>query len=69
MANDCNWRLQAASIAAKNLTNKTFTLRAGENKVGKKKDCHIKIPSVLCSREHCTIYLKGDQVSLEDVVC
>lgn len=63
-----NWRLEALSIAAKNRKKKSFVLKAGENKVGKMKDSEIKIPSVLCSREHCTILLDGDTVTVKDTV-
>lgn len=68
MASDCNWRLEAISKAAKNCKKTSFVLKAGENTVGKKKGIHIRIPSVLCSREHCTIFLDGDKVTLKDTV-
>ncbi|XP_055312587.1 dentin sialophosphoprotein-like [Sitodiplosis mosellana] len=66
MVSDCNWRLEAISKAAKNIKKTSFVLKTGENTVGKKKGIHIRIPSVLCSREHCTIFLDGDKVTLKD---
>ncbi|XP_031636121.1 probable serine/threonine-protein kinase kinX [Contarinia nasturtii] len=66
MVTKCNWRLVAVSKAAKNLRKVSFVLKAGANLVGKKKDSHIKIPSILCSREHCSIFLDGDRVTLTD---
>lgn len=68
MASNCNWRLEAISNAAKNRKKTSFVLKTGENTVGKKKDCDIKIHSVLCSREHCTILLDGGKVTLKDTV-
>lgn len=68
MSNKCNWRLEAISKAAVNRKKNTFVLKAGENTVGKRKDNHIKIPSALCSRDHCSIFLEGDNVTVKDIV-
>lgn len=68
MANKCNWRLEAISKAANNRKKTIFVLKAGENTVGKRKDNHIKIPSALCSRDHCSIFLDGDAVTVKDIV-
>lgn len=68
MSGKCNWRLDAISNAARTRKKISFVLKAGENKVGKKKDCLLRIPSVLCSREHCSIFLDGDKVTIEDKV-
>lgn len=65
---NCNWRLDALSNAAKSRKKTTFVLKAGANTVGKLKDSHIKIPSILCSREQCTIFLDGDKVTVKDTV-
>lgn len=63
-----NWRLEAISNAALKRKRISFVLRVGENKVGKKKDCLLKIPSLLCSREHCTIFLDDEKVFIDDTV-
>lgn len=68
MSNKCNWRLEAISNAAVNRKKTSFILMAGQNDVGKRKDSHIKIPSALCSREHCSIFLEGDKVTVKDTV-
>lgn len=68
MASDCNWRLEAISKAAQNRKKISFVLKEGENTVGKTKGIQIKIPSVLCSREHCTIFLDDGKVTLKDTV-
>lgn len=68
MASNCNWRLEAISNAARGRKKTSFVLKAGENTVGKKKNSDIKIFSVLCSREHCIIFLDGDKVTLKDTV-
>lgn len=68
MIAECNWRLEAISQAAKNRRRDAFVLRAGENRVGKQRDSHIKIASQLCSREHCRIFLDGNKVTLIDTV-
>lgn len=63
-----NWRLDAISNAALKRKRISFVLRVGENKVGKKKDCLLKIPSLLCSRDHCSIFLDEDKVFVDDKV-
>lgn len=68
MASDCNWRLEAISKAAQNRKKTSFVLKEGENTVGKKKGINIKVPSVLCSREHCIILLDDGKVTLKDTV-
>lgn len=63
-----NWRLEAISSAAKKRKKSSFVLKVGENKVGKREVAHIRINSLLCSREHCTIFLEDDKITLQDLV-
>lgn len=63
-----NWRLEAISNAAKKRKKSSFVLKVGENKVGKREAAQIRINSLLCSREHCTIFLEDDKITLQDFV-
>lgn len=62
-----NWLLEPVSYGAK-LRKKRFNLKEGENTIGKTKSNSICVPSVLCSRAHCKILLRQDQVFLMDTV-
>lgn len=62
-----NWILEPITNAAKKRTNH-YGLKEGENLVGKMKSSYIRIPSMLCSRTHCSIFLRDDKVLLKDNV-
>lgn len=68
MARKSQWRLIAESVKAKRLQKRTFTLKIGENSVGRLKKCDIPIPSKLCSRHHCDIHVDGEIITLRDHV-
>lgn len=63
-----NWRLEAISKAALARKIKSYPLKQGKNCIGKSSKNDIRIPSVLCSRNHCIIIVDDGLVSLCDVV-
>lgn len=72
MSGNSSWRLEAVSDAAQARIKRSFTLKHGENIVGKTKECKersVFIPSVLCSRNHAKIFVENDKtVTVQDTV-
>lgn len=68
MSPKINWRLVAVSEVAKNQIHSTFQLKPGENRVGRSSHLEVPIPSVKCSRHHCSLLVENDKVRLIDHV-
>lgn len=68
MSSNSNWRLSAISKAACAGKQRSFTLKNGCNRVGKSKKHEIFCPSILCSREHCQIFVENDKIKVKDSV-
>lgn len=68
MAANAQWKLQAISNAAKCCYRQTFILIEGENRIGRSDRLEISIPSLRCSRNHCSIKVDGDRLQLIDSV-
>lgn len=68
MTTKSNWRLLAVSTMAKNQLNRTFPLKYGKNRVGRTTKFDIPIPSLKCSRHHCSLFVEDDKVRLVDHV-
>lgn len=68
MSGHC-WILEGITeVTKQRKRTQSFVLKAGENKVGKYKNSDIKIPSYLCSRNHCSIFVSDNKVSVKDNV-
>lgn len=63
-----NWILFAATDAANRFPRRAYSLKIGENNIGRSSKSDIPIPSYRCSRKHCKIYVEKDQVIVSDDV-
>lgn len=68
MAKNSQWRLLAVSDAANKYLQRTYTLKQGENRIGRSSKIEIPIPSMRCSRNHCTISVRDNEITLIDTV-
>lgn len=48
-------------------SQRVFNLNPGSTTIGRKTDCHIRIPLSEVSRRHAELFVKGDSITLKDL--
>lgn len=54
-------------VMFKNGERRDFPLKPGETVIGRRQDCHLRVPTADVSRQHCSLNVQGNAVTLQDL--